>query len=181
MDFADAFQAQFEQSPSYIETDLDLNKKLQDTRNALQESISENDQLALIINQLYDESRVENVALTQMIDEIKAPIFKNVPLPRNADTLPLSEKAGYVVYYLKFLGYATRKTIEEHQTAKEHLESLHSSVKKSTVVDPVVKRTGALRVPELDGHKESKRSVKTTAPMSPPATPPEKTSRPKKN
>lgn len=176
MDYADAFQNQFVSSPNYVEKDVDLFGKLQDTRNALQESLSENDQLSEIIEQLYSESRVEQVATTELLALVSDPLFKNIPLPRNADHLPMSEKAGYTVYYLKFLGFALRKTFDEYQTTKEHLEGMHKSVQKNTV-KLEVKRTGKLKVPELDGLKESKRSQKPTAPATPPTTPPKEQKR----
>lgn len=180
MDYADAFKAQFDEPPNYIATDLDLNKKLQDTRTALQESLSEVDALTRLIEQMYSESRVEQVATGEILTEIGQTLFRNIPLPRNADTISLSEKAGYTAFYMKFLGYATRKTLGEYHVTKGHLESLHSSVKKSTVEEIKMIRTGELKVPDLDGQKEMKRSAKTTAPLSPPATPPEKTPRSKK-
>lgn len=173
MDFTDTFESQFLTTTDYISTDLDLNKKLQDTRHALQESISENDQLKEIINKLYNESRVENVATGELLSMVKSPLFRNIPLPRNADNLPLSERAGYVVFYMKFLGFATRKSTEEYHKTKEHLEGIHNSVKSNTT-EIVIPRTGEMRVPELDGMKELKRGVHSAASPTPPATPPDK-------
>jgi hypothetical protein len=172
MDFTTQFSNQFQSEINYFETDIDLNKKLQDTRHALQESISENDQLREIITQLYSETRVENVATGELLSEIGQPIFRNLPLPRNADDLPVSERAGYVAFYLKFLGYSTRKVTEEYHKTKEHLESMHKSVRSNTV-ELSIKRTGSLKVPELDGQQELKRNTKATTPISPPITPPE--------
>lgn len=169
--FTSTFESQFHGPSGYVETDLDLNSKLQKTREALQESTSENDSLKLIINQLYNEARVENVATGKLLEEIKTPLFINIPLPRNADSLPLSEQAGYVAYCMKFLGFATRKSTAEYHIARDHLEGIHNSIKKQTV-DMKVVRTGELKVPELDGVREVKRSSKTAPPPTPPATPP---------
>lgn len=172
MDFIDSFQAQFRESVEHYEADVDLGKKLQETRHALQESISENDQLMQIINQLYSESRIENVATSELISQITSPLYRNVPLPKNGDSLILSEKAGYILYYLKFLGFTARKVTEEYHKATDRLEVLHKSVKSNTA-SVIVNRTGSLKVPELDGDKELKRGHKTTAPATPPITPPQ--------
>lgn len=172
MDFTNDFEECFQGAHDYISPDVDLTKKLQDTRHALQESQSEVDQLKAIIEQLYSESRVENVATSKITSQMKHQLFQNIPLPRNADNLPLNEQAGFAMYYMKFLGFAARKAAEEYHTAKDHLEGIHNSVKKNTV-ELTVARTGGLKVPELDGKKEMKRSAKTASPETPPATPPE--------
>jgi len=181
MDFTDQFQQFFDSPVSYDETDIDLNKSLQDTRAALQESLSENDQLGEIIKLLYSEARVENVATDELISEIGKSLFKNVPLPRNADNLPMSEMAGYVVYYMKFLGYAARKSLENYHITKDHYETMNKSIKSNTL-SLTVNRSGSIKLPELDGVKEMKRSNKTETPISPPITPPkekeQKTDRP---
>jgi hypothetical protein len=187
MDFTKQFENQFQKPQDYINTDLTLNKKLQDTRHALNESLSENKQLSDLISQLYSEARIENVAVSELLSQIKTPLCKNVALPRNADGLSVSEQAGYAMYYLKFLGFATRKTVEEFHVAKEHLDSMHKSVDTQMLADVKVTRTGKLKIPELDGAKEIKRGVETEssqnetlrsdkqtskAPLSPPITPP---------
>lgn len=170
MDFTEEFNQQFQPPGTYHEVEVTLNKKLQDTRHSLQESISETDQLIQIIDQLYAESRVENVATSELVLQITTPLVRNVPLPRNADNLPLSEKAGYALYYLKFLGFAFRKSIEEYHTTKDHLEGIHKTIGASTV-ETTIKRSGALKVPELDGQKEMKRSSQAKPPPTPPITP----------
>lgn len=154
MDFEKQFESLFQAKSNYFKTDIESNKKLQDTRHALQESISENDQLSEMLDKLYSFARVENVATTELITEIAQPLFKNIPLPRNADKLPLSEKVGYTLYCMKFLGFALRKSLEEYTTLKEHLEGIHKSVGTNTV-NIMVKRTGTIKMPELDGVKES--------------------------
>jgi len=171
MDFSKDFGNQFQSSIVYHETDIDLNKKLQDTRHALQESTSENDQLIALIEQLYSEARVENVATTEMMSQIPSPLFTNMPLPRNADSISVSERAGYALYYLKFLGYAARRATEDYHMTKDHLEGLHKSIKDKTT-EITIKRTGALKIPELDGQKEMKRSTPTKPLQTPPVTPP---------
>jgi hypothetical protein len=171
MDFTSQFDSLFQGDANYVETDTDLFKKLQDTRHALQESMSENDQLVQILNQLYSEAMVENVAVTELLKEIKRPLFNNIPLPRNADGLPMSERAGYVLYCMKFLGFATRKSTEQYHVTKEHLEGMHKSVRSNTA-EVKITRTGSIKIPELAGEKEMKRNSKTAAPPSPPATPP---------
>lgn len=180
MDYSKAYEAQFQEHVSYIETDINLFGKLQDTRHSLQESISENDQLSELINLLYSEIRVENVAVGELVDMIAKPLFKNIALPRSADGISLSEKAGYVMYYMKFLGYAARKSLEEYHVTKEHMEGLHKSISANTV-EMTVKRTGKIKIPELDGEKEMKRSAKTATPLSPPITPPNHKENPNKN
>jgi hypothetical protein len=170
MDFSKDFENYFEISQDYHGPEIDLNKKLQDTRHALQESQSEVETLKALINTIYSEARVENVATTKLIKMMNHKILNNVPLPRNADEIKMNEKAGYAVYYLKFLGYATRKVAEECHSAKDHLEGMYKSVKTNTL-QIEVERTGQVKVPELDGQKELKRSNKP--PQTPPATPPE--------
>lgn len=182
MDFTSEFETQFQSALPLDETSSSLIKKLQDTRHALQESISETDQLVAIIEQLYSETRVENVVTSELTAQIQSPLFRNVPLPRNADGLSVSERAGYVLYYMKFLGFASRKSLEEYHNVKEHLDQMGTSVTKNTM-DLLIKRTGSLKVPELDGKKEMKSStqVKPTitspqiakSPISPPVTPPQ--------
>lgn len=170
MDFSKDFENCFMSSADYDGPTIELNKKLQDTRHALQESQSEVKQLKEMIERLYSESRVENVAVSEVVGMMKHQLFRNIPLPRNADNLPFNERVGYTLYYMKFLGFATRKAAEEYHTAKDYLESMKTTVVKNTV-DFIVERTGELRVPELDGKKEMKKSEK--APSTPPATPPE--------
>jgi hypothetical protein len=172
MDFSKDFEECFQSAHDYNSPDLSLTKKLQDTRHALQESQSEVHQLKTMIEQLYSEARVENVATSELISQMKHQLFKNIPLPRNADLLNINEQAGYAMYYLKFLGFAARKAAEEYHTAKDHLIGIHKSVEANTV-EMIVARTGEIRVPELDGKKEMKRSSKTASSETPPATPPE--------
>jgi hypothetical protein len=176
MNFDSLFESQFQDaySPTLIKKEIDLVTKLQDTRNALQESISECDQLKALITLLYKESRVENQSITELMSQIKEPLFRNFPLPRNADNLPFNEQAGYAVYYMKFLGYATRKVTEEFHQTKEHMVSLGKSVETNSYGEKV-DRTGQLRVPELDGEKETKRVGKAAPPPTPPVTPPKQT------
>lgn len=157
MDFSKDFAECFGKTHDYESPDISLGKKLQDTRHALQESQSEVTQLKVIIGQLYSEARVENVATSEVVIQMKHQLFKNIPLPRNADSLPLNEQAGFALYYMKFLGFAARKAAEEFHTAKEHLEGIHKSISSNTI-EVVVDRTGEIRVPELDGKKELKRS-----------------------
>lgn len=177
MNFSKDFENCFKKDHNYDEQDIGLVKKLQDTRHALQESQSEVDQLKSMIDKLYSESRVENVAVSELVSQMKFQLFRNIPLPRNADDLPFNERIGYTMYYMKFLGYATRKAAEEYHLAKEHLVGIHGSIQQNTV-DISVSRTGELRIPELDGKKEMKRSEKS--PETPPATPPESKKREKK-
>lgn len=179
MEFTSEYEKCFGEPHDYESPDIDLIGKLQDARHALQESQSEVDQLKELINLLYSEARVENVAVSEITSQMKHQLFRNIPLPRNADNLPLNEMAGYALYYMKFLGYATRKAAEEYHTAKDHLDVMHTSVKKNTE-KVEVKRTGVFKVPELDGRKEMKRSDKTTTPITPPATPPENKRKEKK-
>jgi len=169
MDFARDFEKRFIVSPNYDEGEVVLRKSLQDTQTALQESLSEVDQLKKLIEQLYSEARVENVATGELLAEMKHVPFRNVPLPRNADGLSANEKAGYVVYYMKFLGFATRKMSEEHHVTKEHLDGMHKSIKTHTS-EVKVPRSGALKIPDLDGDKEMKRGDKPTAPVPSPTT-----------
>lgn len=170
--FLDSFKEQLNLPGGYDKTDIDLNKKLQDARHDLQEATSEIEQLWNTVESLYAETRIENVATTELISQIKSPIVRNVPLPRNADTLSTSEKAGYVFYYLKFLGFALRKSIEEYHTTKEHLEGIHKSINTHTVKTDV-KRSGSLKLPELDGQKELKRGVQAKPPQSATPSPPQ--------
>jgi len=170
MDYSEDFKLQFSTPITYHKSDTDQKRKLQDARQALQEATSEITQLEEDITALYEEARIENVATTEMMAQITSPLFKNMPLPRNADGLSLSEKAGYVLYYLKFLGYSTRRATEEYHTVKDHLDGMYKSVTDNTV-DTTIKRSGKLRIPELDGKKEMKRSVATKPPPTPPATP----------
>lgn len=187
MDFTNDFESCFQNSHDYTGPAIDLGKKLQDTRHALQESQSEVEQLKEMIEKLYSESRIENVSVTEIVGQMKHQLFRNIPLPRNADNLPFNERVGYALYYLKFLGYATRKAAEEYHNAKDHLELMQNAVKANTVGITVV-RTSALKIPELDGHKELKKIEKPASisidvkskdsklvktPISPPATPPE--------
>lgn len=172
MDFSKSFEARFQGRKNYTEVDVDLNAKLQNTRHALQEAISENAQLYELIDQLYNEARVENVATSELLAEIQSPLFRNIPLPRNADALPRSEKAGYALYQMKFLGYAARKATEEYHIVKEHLEDTHKVIRKN-VTDDKIKRTGGIKVPDLDGEKELKRGDQKSQLASPPVTPPD--------
>jgi len=188
MDFN--FDTQFQVVENRYGNNIDVVGKLQNTRELLQESLSENNQLIEIIQKLYSEARVENVAISEVLNQIMEPFFKNVPLPRNADNLPMSEQAGYAVYYLKFLGFAVRKLLEELHETKEQTEYLYKSITKN-VLDDKIERTGQIKLPELDGVKELKRNPeiqsppssstpvakaeniqRATVPPSPPATPP---------
>lgn len=172
MDFTSDFENCFSNSHDYDGPDIALNKKLQETRHALQETQSEVDQLKELIVLAYSESRVENFAVSEVTSQMKHQLFRNVSLPRNADNLPLNEMMGYVIYYMKFLGFATRKAAEEFHNVKDHLNMIHSSIKKNTVEEVVVPRTSTIKVPELNG-KEMKRINTAKSPPTPPVTPPE--------
>jgi hypothetical protein len=171
MEFTAQFETLFEVPVDYVTQDLELNTKLQETRTALQESISENGSLGELIKLLYKEAMVETVATKELITQIPSPAYQPIGLPRNADTISLSEQAGYVMYCMKFHGFATRKTTERLHNTKEHRDSLKKTVTENTV-KLEVKRTGEIKMPEIAGVKEMKRSVETAAPPTPPATPP---------
>ncbi|QMP81966.1 hypothetical protein QK701_sRNA3gp1 [Grapevine associated cogu-like virus 4] len=171
MDFTNQFESLFQKPIDYISQDVSLGTKLQETRSALQESLSEIESLGELIKLLYKEAMVETVATGELVSQIKSPPYQAIALPRNADNASLSEQAGYVMYCMKFHGFATRRTTEDLHNTKEHRDSLKKTVEAQTV-KVEVKRTGAIRMPELAGMKEMKRSVETAAPPSPPATPP---------
>jgi len=171
INYTESFESQFNTTPDYIPVNLELGVKLQKTREALQESISENDTLRRILEIIFSEIRVENSAITELLSQIKSPLFRNIPLPKNPDSLSLSEKAGYSVYYMKFMGFAARKASETYENTKDNLEGSHKSIRDQTV-DVKITRTGNIKMPELEGVKELKRGSKTTAPPTPPSTPP---------
>lgn len=171
IDFVKSFESQINATPDYNPVLIDLNSKLQKSRHALQESLSENETLRNILEKIYSEIKVENAATQELLSQVKSPLFRNIPLPKDADKIPLSEKAGYSVYYMKFLGYATRHASEKYNNTKDEFESSQKSIREQTVETTVV-RTGIIKMPELEGVKELKRSAKTTTPPTPPATPP---------
>jgi hypothetical protein len=120
---------------------------------------------------MYHEARIENVATSELLEEAGGSVYRNLALPRNADSLTTSEKAGYTLMYMKFLGFSTRKLTEEYHKTKDHLEGMHKSIRGNTT-EIEVKRTGVLKIPELDGQREIKRNSKPETPVTPPHTPP---------
>jgi len=171
MDFSKQFEQLFPAVNDFSGQAVGLNTKLQETRHALQEATSENDALTSLINTLYKESLVEITATTELISQVPNAPFKTISHPRNPDNISLSEKAGYVVYSLKFHGFATRKITEDFHNMRDNRDSLKKVVEQNTV-KLEVKRSGAIKLPELAGQQEVKRSVQTESPPSPPATPP---------
>lgn len=152
MDFTADFESQFESSQSLHAEEIELVSKLQETRSALQESLSENDQLISIIDQFYLEIGNEKAELDNLLSEISKAMFKNLAAPEDPKNLSVSERAGYSIYYMKFLGFSLRKMTEEFYTIKDHMESLQKSVVSNTA-SVSLRRTGAIKVPKLSGQK----------------------------
>jgi len=160
MDFEESFKSYFQEPASSYSIQIDLTKRLQDTQHALQEANSEIDQLTELIMTLYAESRIEQVNTGELISEIPGFPLKMIPLPRNADSISTSEKAGYALFCMKFLGYSTRKVSEEYYKSMEEIHSSRESIKKHAIGGDVP-RTGKLKLPELDKAQEIKSDSKS--------------------
>jgi len=179
MEYMKQFEARFEKKQSFDGQAVKLTSQLQTTKNELNEANSEIESLRTLITESYKQAINSVMDIATLIDEANGKVpFKNIPFPKNRDSLSYGQMAGYSQFASAFYTFTTDKLIHHLIDAQDHLTSMSTSIVKTTIEKSSIVRSGGISLPELSEERETvilekpiANAVKTNGQVAPPKSP----------
>lgn len=150
MNYLKNFEQRFPAAASFDSEAIQLNTALQTTSHELNEANAEIDSLRTLIDEMYKQSINNVMDIGSTLDEANSKInLRNIPFPKNRDTISYAQKAGYSQFAAAFYSWTTTNLIERYIDASDSLSMINSSIRKTTIKESTIKRTGMINLPDM--------------------------------